>query len=56
MNMFDDIPETLQGCMLYRDYALKKIKLNKLEDKRLEKIITECERRISVKEKGATNG
>jgi hypothetical protein len=56
MSMFDDIPHTLQGCILFKAYAEKKIKSNNLENKRLDKIIAECERRIEVKEKENKNG
>ena len=45
------VPDTLQGCILYRDYAVNQIKRNLNENRRLEELIAECERRIEAKEK-----
>ena len=56
MSMYDDIPHTLQGLKLFEAYAKKKIHSNKLENKRLEKIMAECQRRTEVKEKENKNG
>jgi hypothetical protein len=50
------VPETLQGCITYRDYALAQIKRNLNDNRRLEELIEECNRRIDAKEKGEKNG
>lgn len=44
-NMYDDIPSTEQGIIIYQNYCIKKINQNGLENKRLYKIIEECDKR-----------
>ena len=45
------VPETLQGCIVYKTYAINQIKRNLNENKRLEELLAECERRIEAKTK-----
>jgi len=52
----DELPESIQGLMEYRAYALNQIKENNLNNKRLEKQVIECDERIEAKEKGLTYG
>jgi hypothetical protein len=49
---FDEwkVPETLQGCISYRDYAEKQIKRNLQDNRRLEELLNECNRRIEQKQ------
>jgi len=47
----DLIPETLQGCISFRNYAENQIKRNTDDNRRLRGLLEECERRIEVKQK-----
>jgi len=47
----DLIPDTLQGCISFRNYAENQIKRNNDDNRRLENLLTECEQRIEVKQK-----
>jgi hypothetical protein len=50
------VPETLQGCISYRVAAINQIKRNKNDNRRLEELIAECDRRIEAKTKGEKHG
>jgi len=49
---FNDLPDTITSLTLYISYAADQIKRNFAHNRKLEKQITECERRLSVKQKG----
>lgn len=55
LSYFDQLPDTLQGLNLYKNYAERQMKSNNSQNKKFEKLIAECERRITIKEKGAKN-
>jgi hypothetical protein len=57
-SMFDDIPETEQGLILFKNYGEKQIKVLNNDIKRMGKLLAECERRLDVikRSKGAENG
>jgi len=50
--LVEKLPETLQGLVNFRRYAVNQIKKNLIINKRLEKQIVECDKRIEAKEKG----
>jgi len=51
------VPDTMQGLIVYRDYCINQCKRNLNENRRLEELLAECERRIEAKkEKEKQNG
>ena len=51
-----NVPDTLQGCITYKTYAEAQIKRNLNENRRLDELIAECDRRIQAKTQGEKNG
>ena len=45
------VPDTVQGCITYIAAAKNQIKRNKDDNRRLEQLIAECDRRIEAKTK-----
>ena len=56
MAIKDELPDTIQGINNYKNYAINQIKKNNTANKRLDKLIAECEERIRAKEKEKENG
>ena len=47
--LIDLVPETIQGIKTFAAYAENQIERNKLDNKRLKKLLVECNRRLDVK-------